>query len=211
LAGQAAYKQPDTLTACVKYGPANILEDGEWFYIDNFSEKDYCLSFLVDDNLNGADYVEIDKINPEHMDYLVSYQNRMNFYFQRVFKHTVIQNKKYLHIGAEVEIKEEKNAVELSEVPDAVYLKLEDRLYFRKLETISVIFKGIDQLYHEATDDEVKSFLENDFVKLENEFSVDHVKKANRKRIALAISTLEKFDESQKREFSNIQTNTSRI
>lgn len=158
LAGQAAYKQPDTLTACVKYEPANILEDGEWFYIDNFSEKDYCLSFLVDDNLNGADYVEIDKINPEHMDYLVSYQNRMNFYFQRVFKHTVIQNKKYLHIGAEVEIKEEKNAVELSEVPDAVYLKLEDRLYFRKLETISVIFKGIDQLYHEATDDEVKSF-----------------------------------------------------
>ena len=133
------------------------------------------------------------------MDYLVSYQNRMNFYFQRVFKHTVIQNKKYLHIGAEVEIKEEKNAVELSEVPDAVYLKLEDRLYFRKLETISVIFKGIDQLYHEATDDEVKSFLENDFVKLENEFSVDHVKKANRKRIALAISTLEKFDEGQKK------------
>lgn len=41
--------------------------------------------------------------------------------------------------------------------------------------------------------------MENDFVKLENEFSVDHVKKANRKRIALAISTLEKFDEGQKK------------
>ncbi len=199
MADKAVYIKPDTLEDCIRYEPANKLEDDQWFYVDEFSQKDYCMDLLTDDGFNSADFIEINRMCPEKMDYLISYQSGMYFYFQRIFKYTVIQNKKFIHIGDDVEIKEEKNAIELKEIPDAVYSRREDRLYFRKLETIMPIFRGIDELYREATEDEVEEFLENDFVCLRNEFSPEQVKKANRKRIALAMDTLEKLDQKQKK------------
>ena len=199
MSDQAVYVKPETLPNSVKYEPTNILDEEQWFFVDSFSQKDYCLKLLVDNSLNSVDFVEINKVDPERMDYLISYQNGVDFYFQRIFKYTVIRNKKFVHIGEDVEIKEEKNAIELNEVPDAVYSKTEDRLYFRKLETISPIFRGIDELYREATEEEVEKFLENEFISLQGGFSADQVKKSNRKRIAMAMDTLSKFNDDQKK------------
>lgn len=198
LSDQAAYVRPETLSNCVKYEPSNHLDEEQWFFLEDFSNRSYCLDLLADNNFNSVDYVGINKVDPEQMDYLVAYQSGIYFYFQRIFKYTVIRNKKFVHIGDDVEIKEEKNAIELRDVPDAVYSKTEDRLYFRKLETISPIFKGIDELYREATEEEVENFLANDFIKLQGGYSAPLVKKSNRKRIALAIDTLDKLDEEQK-------------
>lgn len=199
IADKAAYVKPETLSNCIKYEPTNMLDEEQWFFVDNFSTRDYCLRLLIDDNFNSVDFVEINKVDPERMDYLISYQDGVDFYFQRIFKYTVIRNKKFLRIGEDVEIKEEKNAIELSDVPDAVYSRTEDRLYFRKLETISPIFRGIDELYREATEEEVENFLDNDFVNLQSGFSADQVKKSNRKRIAMAMDTLSKFNKKQKK------------
>ena len=199
MADQAVYMKPETLSNSIKYEPTNILDEEQWFFVDTFSKRDYCLRLLVDNNFNSVDFVEINKMNPERMDYLIAYQNGVDFYFQRIFKYTVIRNKKFIHIGDDVEIKEEKNAIELNEVPDAVYSKKEDRLYFRKLETISPIFRGIDELYREATEEEVEDFLGNDFVNLQGDFLAAQVKKSNRKRIAMAMDTLSKFDKREKK------------
>ena len=69
-------------------------------------------------------------------------------------------------------------------------MKSKDILYFQKLSKITSIFKGIDVLYREATDEETRNFLNEDFIKIDNGFSVDKVKTRNRQRIALAIDTL---------------------
>lgn len=61
---------------------------------------------------------------------------------------------------------------------------------FKSFATISSIFKGIDVLYKEATKEEVEKFLEEDFIELTGEFSLDKVSKPNRKRVALAMDTL---------------------
>jgi len=39
-----------------------------------------------------------------------------------------------------------------------VYIKNQDTLMFKNLATISSIFKGIDELYKEATKEEVSEF-----------------------------------------------------
>lgn len=200
MADQATYEKPETLSDCIPYEATHVLDDGQWFFVERFSEKHYCLDLITNEKLNSVDFVEINKVDPERMDYLIAYQNTAEFYFQRIFKHTVIRNKKFLHIGDDVEIKEEKNALELKDVPDAVYLQTEDRLYFRKLEAITPIFRGIEELYREATKEEVESFLQNDFINLNDDFCAEKVKKANRKRIALAMNTLDSFSKKQKKE-----------
>ena len=99
------------------------------------------------------------------------------------------------------------NAIVINDVPDAIYKKDDDRLYFRKFETITPIFKGIDELYREATDEEVDEFLGLGFINLQGEYSTEKVKKANRKRIALAMESLNRYTSEQKDTIFNYTNN----
>lgn len=76
--------------------------------------------------------------------------------------------------------------------PDAIYFTQSDTLIFTNLATISSIFKGIDVLYKEATDQEVEQFLEEDFIELADDYNLAKVSKPNRKRIALAMEPEER-------------------
>ena len=80
-----------------------------------------------------------------------------------------------------------------------VYNKTTDVLYFKRLESITSIFRGIDQLYKEATEEETTQFLANDFIQLKQDYNASKVKTANRKRIALAQKTLESLDADSRR------------
>lgn len=82
--------------------------------------------------------------------------------------------------------------------PDAVYFKEEDVLIFRDLAVIANIFRGIDVLYKEATDSEVKDFFENNFVEMKDDFAIDKISKPNRKRITKALDILNNLDDSKK-------------
>lgn len=200
LSGVRTYRTPATLQNSVIYEPDNVLDDEQWFFIDNFSEKEYCIDFVKQEKINSTDYAEINKLVPEKISYLVAYQNENEFLFQRVHQSTLIRDKKFIHIGDDIEIKEEKHGIMINEVPDAVYVRDEDKLFFMKLETIAPIFRGIDQLYREATQEETEKFLQNKFIVLEEGFCADSVKKANRKRIALAMNTLKAFSPKQRRD-----------
>ena len=91
----------------------------------------------------------------------------------------------------------------INDSPDAVYCSETDILYFRKLEPIVGIFKGIADLYREATDVETEQFLQNDFITLKNEYGVSSVKTANRKRIALAVKTLSELSQDDRSNIFN--------
>lgn len=81
---------------------------------------------------------------------------------------------------------------------DAVYCSETDTLYFRKLEPLVGIFKGIAELYREVTDRETEQFLQNEFIALKDNYGTASVKTANRKRIALAVKTLSKLNPEEK-------------
>ena len=78
----------------------------------------------------------------------------------------------------------------VKEMPDAIYMVNQDRLVFKNLATISSIFKGIDELYKEATKEQVLEFLNEPYIELDNGYGVEKVSKQNRSRIALAMDTL---------------------
>ena len=104
-----------------------------------------------------------------------------------------------MHFGEEFKYKTDCAEIVIRDLPDAIYDKTTDTLYFRRLESITSIFKGIDMLYREATKEETESFLANDFISLKDGYSSNKVKTANRKRIALAVKTLSELDEQDRK------------
>lgn len=199
IAGETIYQIPSNLENRIRYTPMDICDEDSWFYIDSFSQNKFCLDILKQDVFNSTDYEEINVIQPEKISYLVSYQGQNFFCFQRVYTSSLLQQKRFLHIGGRVEVRECERGIIINDVPDAIYSKREDCLYFKKLETITPIFKGIDELYREATEEETRQFLGYSFINLQNGFDTLEVKKSNRKRIALAMNVLGSFSEKQKR------------
>ena len=103
-----------------------------------------------------------------------------------------------MSFGDAAKIEQGGNRLVINEKPDAIYFAQSDTLIFTNLATISSIFKGIDILYKEATDQEVEQFLDEDFIELSSDYSLDKVSKPNRKRIALAMDTLDAMEPNER-------------
>ena len=104
-----------------------------------------------------------------------------------------------MHFGEKFTYKTDCAEIIIKDLPDAIYDKNTDSLYFHRLESITGIFKGIDMLYREATQEETDAFLANDFISLKGKYSSNKVKTANRKRIALVTKTLSELSKSDRK------------
>lgn len=205
LTDQEVYAAPDTLNSAVPYAADDALDDGEWFYLDAFREKEYCPDILKG-TFNGTAYQAIGDEEFEIISFLLSYQDDGYVYFQRVAKAQVLRQKR-ICFGDTVTFKQDSREIVINPLPDAIYSPAQNRLYFQKLSAITSIFKGIDQIYKEATEEETNAFLASDFIVTDEAFDTSCVKKPNRKRIALAKEAMDSYDEEQKRAvFSSIRT-----
>lgn len=179
---------PDDLENAVSYTPLHNLDEDSWFVISDLSTKEYCLPVLTKDFVS-TEFDIFTKDDFSKLDFLISFENNNQYYFQKISRMPLL-SKKALCIGDTVEYRKGNREIVIKEFPDAIYLKDQDRLYFKKLSAITGIFKGIDILYREATEKETEEFLDNDFIQLDNAFSAGCVKQANRKRIAIAMDTI---------------------
>ncbi len=195
ISDEEIFERPSDLDNAVEYDADHNLDEDSWFAITAFSEKDYCIDFLTQ-RFVSTEYDQIAQEDLANLDYLCSYQTGY-YFFQKIFSKQLIR-KKYFTLSDEPTLHDSGAIIILNDYPDAIYVKNSDTLYFKNLRPITGIFKGIDILYREATQDETQEFLDNDFIQLENGFAVDNVKKANRKRIAMAMTTLARFTAEEK-------------
>lgn len=186
-----------TDTASVEYNPDHNLDEDAWFRVDNFSSQTYCIDF-VKRNFDSKDYDDLHKSKFSNISYLCSYQSD-DFYFQKITP-ALFVSKKMIAFGEVATVEESDNRLVINTLPDAIYFKRTDTLIFRNLATISSIFKGVDELYKEATKEEVSSFLDKSFIELSNGYDVEKVSKPNRKRVALAMTTLSLMSDKDKKE-----------
>ena len=201
LSGETLYSLPDDLTPHVAYSPTHNLDEDCWFGIENFSQQEYCLDILqtvfvsaeYDTLLSRED--EADKI-----DFIFSYQGNTGepiYYFQNITK-SQLQYKRFIRLGDDYTFNDNSRNITINSIPDAIYIPSRDILYFKRLSSISGIFEGISELYREATQAETAAFLESDFISLQDGYSAESVKQANRKRIAMAVDTIRRFDDAQR-------------
>lgn len=196
LSNQEIYECPNTLDSAVPYAPDDSLEEGEWFYLDNFTQKDYCLDILRSP-LNGTAYAAITDDELGIISFLCSVQDDGLVYFQRVTKTQLLRQKRVV-FGDNVWFEENSKEIVINSAPDAIYRSTDNRLFFQKLSAITAIFHGIDEIFREATDEETNNFLASDFIVVGESYDSSCVKKPNRKRIALAKEALNSYDAEQK-------------
>ena len=183
------------------YVPGASLEDGEWFSISHAALQDYSID-LIKQTFESADFDTLDRREFSNVDYIFADLDG-TLTFQKVPKTKLVSKKCIIRIGESFEYKDDRQEIEINSIPDAIYIRKTDVLYFKRLEAITSIFRGIDQLYTEATEAETEQFLANDFIQLRDGYSTSNVKTANRKRIALAQKTLSVLDDDSKRNIFN--------
>lgn len=183
------------LEACVPYNPDHNLDEDAWFKIEGFSNQAFCID-LLKKVYDSKDYDDLTKENFSKIAYLFAVQGE-DFYFQKITPSLFVK-RKTLVFGEAAELEKSQTRLVINALPDAVYYKAADTLIFKNLATISSIFVGIDELYKEATKEEVEQFLEEPFIETSNGYSVDKVSKPNRKRIGLAMKTLENMSPDDK-------------
>ena len=179
------------------YTPGATLQDDDWFCITEVTKQAYSID-LLSETFSTADFDSLVRAEFGKIDYLFVLDDRFIF-FQNVSKSKLVSQKRIVHFGEEFTYKTDCAEIVINDLPDAVYDKTTDSLYFRRLESITGIFKGIDMLYREATQEETDAFLANDFITLKGDYSSSKVKTANRKRIALAVKTLSELGESDRK------------
>jgi hypothetical protein len=195
------YEIPNDLLNIKDYDSNYKLEDDEWFGIQNFSNTIYSIPLLTQD-FNSAELHQIG--NPEYkkVKYFCSYQDEDDYCFQK-FVYSNIISKKWISLNGEPVIKVNEPILILKPVPDAIYRKSTDTLYFKNLSDTKSIFPEIIELYKEATDEETEDFLNSDFINLNDGFDKTRVNTANRKRISMAIETLAKLEDEHKTQIHN--------
>lgn len=171
----------NTQIVSVDFSPSYKLDEDEWYRIQTFSQK----PFFIDQCNSEYSTTSINQISNEYFDKIKALciiQSETKF-FQKITSVLFVRRKRFIDASGTPKIVEYRSHLELMSESDAIYTSENDTLYFKDLSKIKSIFPGIEELHREATQDEVNSFLENNFVNCDN-IDRNKVGSANRKRIA---------------------------
>lgn len=214
LSDKTVYDVIPDFTNSRPYDDEYKLRDDEWFVVENFREKPYYLELLLND-FDATSYSYLNRDLYKKIDYIVSiqeYENEEQLYiFQNVTSSLLYSTQKFISFGPiHIDIEDFANTdqatlvshdkiLEIKNTPDCYYLKAQDKLYFKNLSSITSIFHGINELYNEATVDEVNNLLQLPMINLEAGFGAANVKTANRRRIKEALDKYNSFNDEKKR------------
>lgn len=174
------------------------LLENQWFVLANFSQKEYAPS-LVKDEFNAAQWSQIDRANYGRIDYIVAVQDDGNqLIFQNITSSLIYKRQNWLSLDDQPSLLNKAHLLVIHDQADAYYQRNNDCLYFQRLSSITNIFPGINELYNEATDDEVDSVLSLPILNVVPDFTKDKVKTANRRKIREALDMYNQYNNQQK-------------
>lgn len=189
--------EPQDLSSSTPYSDQTLLEDGEWYSIESFTETDFSNDFIsLVSPIDTTPLNQIQEASYEKIKYLC-YENDGKKYFQKSLSSSILK-RKWFTVSEQPVFESNKKIITLSPNPDAVYDIALDKLYFKDISRIKAIFHGIESLYREATQTEVNDFLDQDFIELTESYTAEQVKVPNRKRIAQLTEKISDFSEEDK-------------
>lgn len=169
----------------ILYNLNTLLESkNQWYRLTEFSHNEFLNSNLNSIIESSASYSMLKHEEWGLLVYLLVINDNF-IYIQGIGKNILVKKKKLFKISDGFQYDAQREEIIIKDIPDAIYDIGADTLYFQKLLSLTKIFPGIDSLYKEATDQEIKTFLKQSFIVLKNGFGYSEVKTLNRKRIAL--------------------------
>ncbi|HFK5504967.1 hypothetical protein [Elizabethkingia anophelis] len=191
----------------VDYNPATLIENEELYKVSQFSQSGYSFDFINND-LNSVNHDQITRNDLTKLSFICTVQD--NLYFFQIVNSSIYISKKWFSID-ELTLETEKPIITVNSFADAIYDKNNDILYFKKLPAAQKIFKGMDQLYKEATAHETEVFLQNDFLDVNSSFNNSNVSVPNRKRIALVMQTLNNLSHAERQAVYSYTSHYSQV
>lgn len=174
------------------------LHNDQWFVLEQFSQKGYAPE-LVTEAFNAAAWSQIDRVDYDKIDYLVAVQSAGNqLIFQNITTSLILKRQRWLSFDEQPSLLNKEHVLVIHNTADAYYLRDVDKLYFQKLSSITGIFPGINELYNEATDQEVEDTLGLDILNVAADFTKEQVKTANRRKIREAMDMYNNYTPAQK-------------
>ena len=188
------YNTSNLILSGIDYSPSTLVADEELYQLSNFSTSAFAIDFLQND-IDSVNYDQSTREDLKKLSYICTVQN--NLYFFQIINSSFYISKKWFSID-ELSLEIDKPIITINPFADVIYAKDTDTLYFKKLSAAQKIFKGMDQLFREATDAETQTFLESDFLEIHPDFGINKVAVLNRKRIALVTETLSRLSDDEK-------------
>lgn len=218
LSGETVFDNIPDFSNARTYDDDYRLHDGEWFVVNDFSTKSYCIELLNND-FDATVYSNLAKQLYRKIAYVISVQEgedgNVIYIFQNVTSSLLLSKQKFISFGPielgisgitntdQASLVNNENILVLKNSPDCYYVKAEDKLYFRNLSSITSIFDGINELYNEATDEEVQTLFDLEMVNLGADFGADKVKIPNRRKIKEALIRYNSFSDEKKQLLPN--------
>lgn len=209
LTNETLFTETPDLSTATTYSPETLLDSSQWFKLENFASTDFCIPLISEqfkDSIEASSFSDINISEIHGIKYICSCQSKNILYFQRVPK-AFVAPKTFVRCpvigssfiqGNKFKVYSDFQGIQVNAFADAMYHRDTDILYFRKLENITTIFNGINELFRAATQEETNSFLEREFISLATDFNKEKVSKSNRRLIALAVPAFEKFSKTDK-------------
>ncbi|HLS11243.1 MAG TPA: hypothetical protein VK050_03685 [Flavobacteriaceae bacterium] len=165
----------------IDFTPSHKLDEDEWFKLSNFSQNDFYIN-VCNSTYSTASINQIDNNDYREISAIGIFQNGQK-HFQRITPSLFVNRKTILDYSGAPQIVEHRKQIEIKNESDAVYIASNDTLYFKTIGKLKQIFPGIEELHREATQEEVDTFVDNDFIKLDGIEALS-IGVLNRKRIA---------------------------
>lgn len=191
-----------------KYSQTHRLdsEGNEWFYIGNFRQSTFNtpIAKIGGEGIKIEDLFErLTELTQFHsrdypnINWLITKQGAY-YYLQKVIPSSRITNKTFLFcLEGNPVIQVVNNSVEVRrEYPDIIYDPTEDRLIFKELPRAKGIFPNLIDLYREATNEEVNTFISNRTdILISGHFEIGV---RNRKEVARLLPKIEALSDEAK-------------
>ncbi|MGL4935859.1 MAG: hypothetical protein ACRC51_10335 [Cetobacterium sp.] len=182
----------------ISYNPNYKLEEDQIFVIESADTFITNKEILENFETKASTYEELEGDKWSKVAVLVFSNNNKNYY-QRIIGKKYLNTKVVLKfVSTRPQITEEIEGIALNPNSFIIYDIENKKLYFKNFSEVSKIFKGIEVLYREATEEEVKKFFSNDLVDEKSAIGFENITSAKRKKILLALSELEKGKEIEK-------------
>lgn len=181
----------------IPYNPDVLLDDKQIYVLNNFSKEKFAKN--LDINISSSAYNEMTIHEWNYIEFLIMMDEKY-IYFQNIGKTALLGKRSFWYIGGNFQFDNSQKRIVIKDVPDAIYDKANDALYFCRINMITKMFPGIEDLYKEATQGEVVDFLNSSFIKLIAGFAEEKVKTTNRKRIALIKNDINLLDPVKQKE-----------
>lgn len=193
----------------IAYSPNASLDEDQWFFIDSLPDKkiknpiEFCLT------ANSNDWIQVVPEEYSLIRYLAVIDKvKGRVFYQKVPSSLLIKKPLLNFFGLNDQPTITNNPVILlNQIPDAIFEENTGKLFFKDLSKLTKIFLGIDQLFKEATEEEVSRFVHSDIFFTNIDFEIKKVTTPVRKKIKNVQTRYNSFNAEQKIEFVANVTN----